>query len=215
MSILQEKDRVEIQNRLKEMVHPVKIVNFTRKDHCEYCQQTRELLEEISRLSDKIELEVFDFEENKEIAQRYKIHNAPATAIEGETDYGIRFYGIPSGYEFVSLLEDILMVSRRDSGLAPETREKLAALSTPLHLQVFVTPTCPYCPAAVRLAHQFALENKNVVADMVEAFEFQELAQRYGVMGVPRTIANEKSAVEGALPEAAFLNNVLAAIEPA
>lgn len=214
MSILQEKDRVEIQNRLKEMVHPVKIVNFTRKDNCDYCRQTRELLEEISRLSDKIELEVFDFDENRKEAERYQIHNAPATAILGEADYGIRFYGIPSGYEFVSLLEDILMVSRRDSGLAPETRAKLAALSTPVHLQVFVTPTCPYCPAAVRLAHQFALENQHVVADMVEAFEFQELAQRYGVMGVPRTIANDKSAAEGALPEAAFLNNVLQAIEP-
>jgi len=64
-----------------------------------------------------------------------------ATAIVGDRDRGIRFYGVPSGYEFATVLEDILMASRRDSGLSPASRQRLGKLEESLHLQVFVTPT--------------------------------------------------------------------------
>ncbi|MCB0294595.1 MAG: thioredoxin family protein, partial [Calditrichaeota bacterium] len=111
---------------------------------------------------------------------------------------------------FSTLLEDILLVSRRDSRLSPETRQQLAEVTEPTRIQVFVTPTCPYCPRAVVLAHQFAMENDLITADMVEVTEFPHLAQRYGVRGVPKTVANEVSVAEGALPETHLLNNLLA-----
>jgi glutaredoxin-like protein len=130
----------------------------------------------------------------------------------GERDYGIRFYGIPSGYEFSSIIEDIVDVSRGDSGLQPATREALAAVSEPVHFQVFITPTCPYCPQAVRLAHKFAMESEQIRADMVEAIEFPHLSNKYGVYGVPRTVINESVHQEGAVPEPLLLAKLQEAV---
>ena len=87
-------------------------------------------------------------------------------------------------------------------------------INTPIHLQTFVTPTCPYCTTSVRLGHQFALESSHIVADMVEATEFPHLTQKYHVIGVPRTIINESITVEGAVPEETFLEHVLKATRP-
>jgi len=113
----------------------------------------------------------------------------------------IRFFGIPAGYEFTSLLDAILSVSKGDTILSQQAKEELKALQKEIHLQVFVTPTCPYCPRAVVLAHHMALVSEKVTADMVEATEFQDMAIKYQVMGVPKTIINEKYSQEGAAPE--------------
>ena len=201
MAIIQEKDRAEIQKRLKDLPNPVKIINFTQELECDYCRETRQIMEEIAELSDNITLEVYNFVNDKELVEKFNIDKIPATVIMGDKDYGIRFYGIPSGYEFSTLLEDIIMVGNRDSGLSSKTREKIASISTPLHFQVFVTPTCPYCPRAVFLAHQLAMENDNIVSDMVEAIEFPHLSQKYHVMGVPKTVVNDQDLAEGAMPE--------------
>jgi hypothetical protein len=104
------------------------------------------------------------------------------------------------------------MVSRGDSGLAADTKAYLAALKKPLHLQVFVTPTCPYCPPAVHLAHQLAFESDLVRADMVEAIEFPHLSNKYHVHGVPRTVINETDHLEGAAPEGMLLAKIKTAI---
>ncbi len=65
----------------------------------------------------------------------------PAVAIVGKKDYGIRIYGIPAGYEFGALIEDIKLVSAGDSALMPETRAMVAKLTKPIRIQVFSTPT--------------------------------------------------------------------------
>lgn len=141
MSLLRENDRAAIIEQFAALDQPVKIINFTQKFECDSCQETRELIEELAALSGKLSVEVHDFVENKDQVAQYNIDKIPATVLVGDKDYGIRFYGIPSGYEFATLLEDIVMVSKRDSGLAEDSRKKLAALTTPLHLQVFTTPT--------------------------------------------------------------------------
>lgn len=141
MALIQDRARSEVKKRFEALDKPVKIINFTQEFECTYCRDTRELLTELWDMSEKLGLEVFDFVKNKEEVERYKIDKIPATVITGDRETGIRYYGIPAGYEFGTLIEDILMVSKRDSGLAPDTRKKLAALTTPLHLQVFVTPT--------------------------------------------------------------------------
>ena len=127
-------------------------------------------------------------------------------------DYGIRFYGIPSGYEFSTLVEGIQMVGAGDSGLSQATKDALAKLDKPVHMQVFITPTCPYCPKAVHVAHQMAMESPFVQADMVEAIEFPHLSNKYSVMGVPRTVINEDTHVEGAMPEPMILQKVLMSV---
>lgn len=141
MAFIQDRDRTVIQTRFEELEHPVKLVNFTQELECMYCAETRKLMEEVAGLSDKISLEVYNFVTDKDAVSRYSIDKIPATVIEGEKDYGIRFFGVPSGYEFGTLIEAAVMASNGDSGLEPATREALAQLAEPVHLQVFVTPT--------------------------------------------------------------------------
>jgi alkyl hydroperoxide reductase subunit AhpF len=131
---------------------------------------------------------------------------------QGLRDTGIRFFGIPAGHEFSSLVDAVVAASRAEPKLAPPTAAWLSALDRPLHLQVFVTPTCPYCPRAVTLAHRLALASPHIRADMVEATEFPELAERYEVMGVPRTVINDAIAVEGAVPEDYLLSALQEAV---
>ena len=141
MAFMQDKDRTVIKTRFEELDHPVKLINFTQELECMYCTETRKLMEEVAELSDKISLEVYNFINDKEQVNRYSIDKIPATVIESNKDYGIRFFGVPSGFEFGTLVESIVMASKGDSGLKPETRAALAQLAEPVHLQVFVTPT--------------------------------------------------------------------------
>lgn len=214
MGFLSESDKNEILEMFKELDRPVKIINFTQSLECTYCRETRQILEEVAELSDKIQLEVLNYLENKEKAEQYGIENQiPATIFEGEKDYGIRYYGIPSGYEFSTLIEDIIMVSKRDSGLKRETKESLSLLANPVHIRVFVTPTCPYCPSAAITAHKMAFESDKIKAEVYESIEFPFMAQKYGVYGVPKVVINEKVSFEGALPEEMFLEYVLKAVK--
>jgi len=209
MAFLTEKDQQFVQNLFENMQDNVKLIMFTQELECMYCRETRQILEEVSSLSDKIDLKVYNFQVDKEMADKYNIDKIPATIVEGKKDYGIRYYGIPSGYEFSSLLEDIVDVSKNESGFSPETKAMLAKIDKPLHMQVFVTPTCPHCPKAVRMAHKAAIENNNITADMVEATEFPHLAMRYDVKGVPRTIIAEDYPIEGAVSEMELVEKIL------
>ena len=217
MPLISEKDAKFLRNEFESnLVNTVKLVMFTQAMECQFCAETRQIVEEIAELSDKIEPEVFDFVDDKDKAELYKIDKIPAIAVvrveDGkERDYGVRFYGIPSGYEFTSVIEDIVDVSKGDSGLQPRSREAVAGLTEPVHFQVFVTPTCPYCPQAVRLAHKFAIESDLITADMVEAIEFPHLSNKYAVHGVPRTVINDDYHQEGAAPEPLVLAKLLEA----
>ena len=189
----------------------VKIRYFTQDFECEFCKETRELLEELTALSHKIRLEVYDFVADAEKAKEFGVDKIPATIVSGKAEYKVRFFGIPSGYEFATLVEDIVDVSRGQSRLPPHLVDKVKSVTKPIHIQVFVTPTCPYCPKAVRTAHQLAIENQNITADMVESIEFPHLANRYSVMAVPKIIINDKIEFVGALPEERFIEYVLKA----
>ena len=142
MPLLKDKDKEAIKTLFQEeLVNPVRLVNFTQTLECEFCAETRQLAEEVADLSDKIELEVYNFVTDKEKAEENGIDKIPAIAIVGQKDYGGRYYGIPSGYEFSSLIQDIVDVSKGEVDLLPATQEALAGLAEPLHFQVFVTPT--------------------------------------------------------------------------
>ena len=145
MALLKEEDRQHLIEEFKTLQNPVVLLMFTQEMECQYCRETRMIAEEVAELSDSISLEVYNFVTDTEVAERYGIDKIPAIAIlqggENPTDYGIRFYGIPSGYEFSSIIEDILMVSQGESGLSDTTKTQVAALAEPVHIQVFVTPT--------------------------------------------------------------------------
>lgn len=214
MAILRDEDKQAVQERLAGMKDSVKMVFFKKEEGCQFCKETEQLFTEVAETSELLSVEIYDLESDAELAVSYGIDKAPGMVMLGadNVNCGIRYYGIPSGYEFASLLEDILMVSANDSGLSDQTKEMLKSIEGKVHMQVFVTPTCPYCPGAVRLAHQMAFESDKIVADMVEAQEFMELSQKYNVMGVPRTIINEEHSLEGMMPEDAVLQEVLKAL---
>ncbi len=218
MPLISQKDADFLRDEFEtNLVNPVKLVMFTQSIECQFCAETRQIVEEISELSDKIVAEIYNFVADKAVAELYGVDKIPAIAVlrvedGADKDYGIRFYGIPSGYEFTSVIEDIIDVSKGESGLQPRSKEAVAGITEPVHFLVFVTPTCPYCPQAVRLAHRFAIESDLITADMVESIEFPHLANKYSVYGVPRTVINEKVHQEGAAPEPLMLAKLLEAV---
>lgn len=207
---IDDKLKSDLQRYFAALTKKVKLVLFTQDFECQYCRETRELLTELSAVSDKVELEIKSFDKDKDSAEKFGVDKIPATILldENGSDYGIKYYGIPSGYEFSSLLEDIIMFGTGQTQLSESLIEKIKSIKYPVHFQVFVTPTCPYCPRAVLAAHKFAYLNKNIKADMVEATEFPHLSNKYSVMGVPRTVINENDFIEGAAPEEMVLEKI-------
>jgi len=212
MPLLNAEIKEQVEEQLADLAGPVRLVMFTQEFECMYCAETRKLVEEVSELSEDLTADIYNFVVDEDKAQELDVDKIPAVAVMGEEDYGIRFYGIPSGYEFTSLLEAIRIAAAGESDLSKETVEFLSSLREPVHMQVFVTPTCPYCPQAVVLAHRMAAASPMVRADMVEAQEFPYLATKYQVMGVPRTVINEEFHVEGAAPEPMVLDKLREAL---
>ena len=174
-------------------IEPKSAIVVPGRPECELCEETRDLLEDVASLSDQITLTVHDVRTESALAR--------------DTGY----LGIPAGLEFGTLLEDLAAVSCGTTTLKQESRTKLASLTKPVHVQVFVTPTCPYCPKVATLAHQAAVESGNVTADVVEISEFPDLAAQYQVRGVPKIVMNDTVELVGAQPEAAFVDAMLRA----
>ncbi|MCD6313051.1 MAG: thioredoxin family protein [Thaumarchaeota archaeon] len=214
MAILGEKERKFLRSKFSKALRDgVRLLVFTQEFECEYCAELRKLAQEIAEIDERIKTEVYDFQSDKELAEKLGVDKIPALLVFGEREYGVRFFGIPSGYEFTTLVEDIIDVSKGLSRLPEQVKEKVRKINRQVHIQVFVTPTCPYCPIVVRTAHQLAIENEKIISDMVEALEFPHLASRYQVMAVPKIVINDKISFEGAVPEHVFVDYVLAAIK--
>jgi glutaredoxin-like protein len=210
MSLIPEDKKELLRNELQEKLeNPVKIVMFTQEIECRFCSDTRQLIQEMAALNDKIMVEVYDFVANADKAKEYGVDKIPALAIVGAKDYGVRIYGIPFGYELQTLIEALITVSRGSTDLSDKTKEILAEVKAPVHIQVFVTLTCPHCPAAAAVAHKLAVESPMVRADVIDSSEFPQLAQKYDVIGVPKIIINEKVEFVGAFNEDLFAEHVL------
>jgi len=213
--VLQESDKETIRKKFVGLADDVKLIVFSQEIECQFCRETRELMLELGTLSKKIKVKVYDFVLNGDEAMNYKIKNIPAIAIVGKTDYGVRYYGVPAGYELASLIDTVVDVSRGKTSLSDALKTKLSEIKKPVHLQVFVSPTCPYCPKAARIAHQFAIENENISSDVIEMIEFPYLAQRYRVMSVPHIVINNDTSFLGAQPPEVFIEQILLALRSA
>jgi len=216
MGLIDEHTKEHLKKDFEEKLEKnIKII-FISGEVCQYCKEIREIvktLEEIS--SGKITVEEYDFDKNKDIVEKYNIEMYPALVLI--SDYypkgNVKFYGIPSGYEFISLVEDIFMLSVGKTALSDDTKDVIKGIMKPVKIQVFVTPTCPYCPRAVLTAHQLGMENPNIEAHMIEATEFGDLSMKYNVMAVPKIVINDgKVMFEGALPEPYFVQKVIEAV---
>lgn len=145
--LLNEQVLGQVREVFAELRQPVQVLFFgSSKTACDYCEDTLQLLKEVTALSDKLELKEYDLDVDTELAKQYRVDKAPGIVLAGVNgdqiiDYGVQYSGIPAGHEFGSLIQDLVLVSGRDSGLDQATREYLAGLEKPVHLQVFVTPT--------------------------------------------------------------------------
>jgi glutaredoxin-like protein len=205
MPLLPDEMKKQVSDALAGLKTPVKFVIFTQTFECPNCETNRQLLEEVAALSDQIGVEVYDFVTDPEKVKEYGIDKIPAVAILGEQDYGLRFYGVPAGYEFTTLVHTVRMVGGGGSQLDEKVQAELRSLKEPVHMQVFVTPTCPFCPQAAAVAYEMAYVSPMIRTDVVESTEFPFLSIKYQIAGVPRTIINESTMVEGAAaPEAVW-----------
>jgi alkyl hydroperoxide reductase subunit AhpF len=144
--LLNDNVKQQIRDVFAELKDPVHVLFFGTQENCDYCNETRQLAEEVVALSDKLSLGIHDLLADSALAAQYHVDKTPALVISAKdgktiTDYGIRLLGIPSGHEFSSLIQDILLVSSRDSGLSQPTRDYLKSVKSPVLLQVFSTPT--------------------------------------------------------------------------
>jgi len=213
MPLLSDQDRQIVQGRLAAISHPVTLLFFTQTIGApDTAFIAKQILDEVATLSADVTVEDVNFVLDKDRAAQYGVTDIPAVVLlrSGE-DTRIRFLGAPAGYEFMSLVDAILLAGTNDSGLSPESRQLIADhVHAPLEVLVFVTPTCPHCPRAVTLAHRMAVESPHIRASCVEATEFIDLTRQYRVTGVPKTVVNGTIEILGALPEDAFIQQIVA-----
>ncbi len=222
MPKINEEQRLEISSVLNRgLVDPVAILLFTRAPGaraekpplpvCEYCEEVEELLGELVELSDVLSLEVLDFDADRDAADRFGVKRVPALVPLGREDRGIRYYGMPSGYQFTPFIQALLGISSGKARLSDESLDEISAASKPVDIKVFVTTTCPYCPSAAGLAYQLALASDFVSAEVIEVAEFPELIEAYGITAVPKIVMNEAVSLVGAPPEKEMVKKVLEA----
>lgn len=213
MAFLDDNIKSQVRDALSSLQHDVEMVVYTGgkvvvpgQDAAGEQEATLQLLREVAELNDHVEV-VEKSLASDESARANGITRAPTTLFrrKGTERHNMRFLGIPSGYEFTTLLETLLMLGTDELEVTP-TLETVQEIEDALHLQTFVTPTCPYCPRAVLTAFRFALVNDRIVAEGVEANEFPQLSQQYRISGVPDTIVTgtSEARVLGAQPEHAF-----------
>jgi len=210
LNLIPDEKKDLLSSELKEKLeNPVKILMFTQEVECRFCSDTRQLVQELAALNDKITVEVYDFVADAAKAQEYGVDKIPALAILGKNDYGVRIYGIPYGYELQTLIEAVINVSRGKTDLSDKTKAILAEVKAPVHIQVFVSLTCHHCAVAAAVAHKLAVESDLIRADVIDGTAFPHLAQKYSVISVPKVVINEKIEFVGAFNEDLFAEHVL------
>jgi glutaredoxin-like protein len=215
MPLIKDEDKKYLEQEFeKHLKNDVDLIVFTSDDaECKYCKETVQLAEEVSETSSKIKLTTYNFDKDKEIAKEYGVEKFPTTIVakHGEKDGRIKYSGLPSGYEFGSLIEDLKNVSKWEADVSSKALEILSKIDKPVTIKVFVTPTCPYCPKAVGTAHKFAILNKNITGEMVESLEFDSEAEEAGVSSVPHIVINGEVEFVGAYPDDQFAEYVMEA----
>lgn len=217
MAFLNEDIQAQVRPILEELPHEVELKVYTGstvvvpgRDATGHQDETLSLLRELAELSDKVTVTETPISGDEE-AKAAGITRAPTIVFrrKGETRTNLRFAGLPSGYEFTTVLEALRLVAADE-----EIEDHVGELDEPVMLQTFVTPTCPYCPRAVLTAFELALGNEGIVAEGIEASEFPVLSQHFRISSVPDTIIGEQAGarVLGAQPKREFVEAIQSAV---
>jgi glutaredoxin-like protein len=202
MPMLDDDARKQLTEILSKMKDEVELVMFTQEIECETCAATRSFIEEFGELSDKLTVTVLDFVGDRDRAVELGVDKIPAIAIlDGEGgDTGIKFYGIPAGYEINSLTHAVLAVSGEAEDIPGDILERIRKIDREVHIEVFIGLSCPYCPAAVATSNILALENGRIRSDTIEGSTFPHLLVRHNIMGVPAIVIDDGEVLTGAQP---------------
>jgi alkyl hydroperoxide reductase subunit AhpF len=141
MALLNDRDRESVRGLLAVMRDPVTLTFFTQTFGCETCDETRQILTEVAGLSDKISIDEVNYVLDADKVAAHGIQQVPAIVVSSGERRGVRFYGAPAGYEFMSLLDAIVLASGGPLQLSGPSLALVNAVNTPTELQVFVTPT--------------------------------------------------------------------------
>ncbi len=141
MGFLTAQDEQAVKREFEKLMGPVKLTVFASELGPETNAETVALVKEVAALSDQISVTVLNPHIERDEAAAYDVSVTPAVAVEGAKDYGIRFLGIPAGYEFSNLIDSIVAVSLGEAQLSEETKQALAGLTEDVHIKVFATPT--------------------------------------------------------------------------
>lgn len=218
---LREQDYIR-ERFAAELEGKVKLDYFTQKpsplyvpgrEECVTCEDTRQLLEELAALSDKISLNVRELADAQDEAKKLGVDKVPGIVLRGPANRPLRFFGLPGGNEFPNFIEMFIETSKPGVKLGQETAKQLKKLKDSITITVYVTPTCPHCPGVVRAAYLLALASARIEATAVEISEFPRLAQQLGVRAVPMTVINDRVTIAGAMDEAGLIEEVLKAAE--
>jgi glutaredoxin-like protein len=210
MAIFNEEIKTQLIDMLGEIPQEVHIAFFGSKNGCKSCSDTQQFITEFADLHEKLNVTVFDMEEDSAYAEELSVDKVPSMVIldADKKNFGMNFYGIPAGYEIHSLISAVREVGGIPADLPAEIEERIAQLDKDVHIRVFVTPTCPYCPGAVITGHRLAMLNDRIKADMIEANSFPDESAKYGVRGVPKIVINETHEFVGSQPITKFLETI-------
>ncbi len=189
---------------LDGLPHSVGIYLFTKKGRNDaFNDAARSVISAFSELSNKVRFEEYALDHA--LAKTWNIQQSPTILFEPEK-YHVRWLGAPAGQEAQGFLQGILLVGNRQGGLSDQSLKVMSKIDSPRDIKVFVSITCPYCPQQVVNAIRAAVEKPELLSlEIIDTIANQDLAVKYGVLGVPQTFANDKLIASGAQPEELFV----------
>ncbi len=197
----------EISLKISKMDKNVRFKLFTTEKDPDSAKAMEDFLNEIISIKEGISLEKITVEKELEHAKEYGIMAVPAFAIEADEKRKVLYYGIPLGQEFSTFLLDIVDVSTGNPNIPEEFKKKTKELGK-LHIIVFVSESCPHCPQAAKLAHDLAILNPDIRADVIDVAQFRQLAKAFKVTAVPTTILDKKISLKGLKPLDIIFHNI-------
>jgi glutaredoxin-like protein len=176
----------KIQGKLKINVH-------LPSGKCESCEDLKGIMEELVENRENIGISMIEEDSAEDGGFDYILDRLPAVVVlDGDgNDHGMVFYGNPSSNLFRAFIWQLLNVSGLGQELDEDTIAKIKELGK-VELQVLVTPSTPKCAETIKAAQSFALASSDVRTSVIELIEFPEIAERYEVLGLPKTIVNEE-----------------------
>ncbi len=201
-------DRVDVEKIFSDLESDIKLILFTRESNCPSCSKTRDIVMELTDITRKVDVEIFNFNINKEKVAEYKVTGVPAIVPLGERDYGIRYYGPPTNMEFRYFLQNLVDVSRGTTEISDAHRRRLSAIQTPLHVQLFIHGECVFGVDVMRHLGRIAVESDAISVDFIDPLEFPELTKKYHIRGVPFAVINETMHFYAAMSEDEILEQL-------